>query len=76
MGKKKVFFPKLETDQCKGCERCIKACPKKVLEMRKELNTMGYPTVKYKGEGCIGCGMCFYTCPEPGAIAIIEETDD
>ena len=26
--------------------------------------------------GCIGCGGCFYSCPEPGAITIVEEIDE
>jgi len=24
----------------------------------------------YSGEGCTGCGACFYCCPEPGAITV------
>ena len=27
-------------------------------------------------EGCIGCGACYYSCPEPGAIKIVEITED
>jgi NAD-dependent dihydropyrimidine dehydrogenase PreA subunit len=22
------------------------------------------------GEGCTGCGICFYCCPEPGALTV------
>ena len=25
---------------------------------------------------CIGCGSCFYACPEPGAITVIEIIED
>jgi hypothetical protein len=24
------------------------------------------------GYGCIGCGMCFYNCPEPYAIKVVK----
>jgi Fe-S-cluster-containing hydrogenase component 2 len=24
----------------------------------------------YTGEDCTGCGICFYCCPEPGAITV------
>jgi NAD-dependent dihydropyrimidine dehydrogenase PreA subunit len=26
--------------------------------------------VEYSGDGCIGCGACYYTCPEPLAIEV------
>jgi Fe-S-cluster-containing hydrogenase component 2 len=28
----------------------------------------------YTGEGCTGCGICFYACPEPGAIRVYKKT--
>ena len=30
----------------------------------------------FAGSGCIGCGRCFYSCPEPGAITIVEEVEE
>lgn len=65
--------PVINLDECKGCGRCITACPKKLLEMSTELNARGVCHIRYKGEGCIGCGLCFYTCPEPYAIKIEKE---
>jgi acetyl-CoA synthetase len=56
--------------ECKACERCILACPTNVLKMGAELNQRGYRYVTYAGEGCIGCGACYYTCPEPLAIEV------
>ena len=32
---------------------------------------MGYLYAEYV-DGCIGCGNCFYACPEPGAVTVIE----
>ena len=60
----------VEKDNCKGCARCVAACPKKCLEIGEELNSMGVRSVKYKGEGCISCGICFYNCPEPYALRV------
>lgn len=70
---KKKFSIIIEKDECKGCERCVNACPQSVLEMAKHLNKFGYPYAIYSGNGCTGCGACFYNCPEPGAITVLEE---
>lgn len=72
---KKKFKVIVSFEECKGCERCVNACPRSVLIMGSHLNHMGFPAAQYKGAGCIGCGSCFYTCPEPGAITIIRLAD-
>ena len=65
--------PIIEEDSCKGCGRCVAACPKKCLAIADKLNATGLRPVAYKGEGCIGCGMCFYNCPEPYAIKVVKD---
>jgi len=50
---------------CKGCDFCVQACPPDVL---------GFSTDK--GDGCTGCGICFYNCPEPGAIVVYRKPSD
>lgn len=62
--------PVINRLECKACERCIVACPKQVLVMSDAINARGYHYVEYVGQGCIGCGSCFYTCPEPLAIEV------
>ena len=44
--------------------------------MGVHLNKLGFPAVELTGNACIGCGGCFYTCPEPGALTIIEHTPE
>ncbi len=60
----------INKENCKGCGRCVVACPKKCLVIGEDLNAMGIKAVTYKGEGCISCGMCFYNCPEPYALKV------
>lgn len=62
--------PVIDLNECKGCGRCVAACPKKVLRIAEGLNSRGVRPAEYVGEGCIGCGMCFYTCPEPYALKV------
>jgi NAD-dependent dihydropyrimidine dehydrogenase PreA subunit len=59
-------------EECKGCTLCNDVCPLKVLKMSEKFNTRGYHTAMYIGEGCTGCGVCFYACPEPGAITVYK----
>ena len=70
----KRYKVKVEPEECKGCGRCILACPRAVLAMGKHLNDMGYTFVQPVKDECIGCGACFYQCPEPGAITVFEIT--
>jgi 2-oxoglutarate ferredoxin oxidoreductase subunit delta len=52
-------------ERCKGCGFCVEYCPRDVLEISNEFNSMGYhpPRVK-NAEACINCGLCEMLCPE------------
>ncbi len=63
-------YPVIHKEECKGCQRCIIACPQQVISISSEFNDAGYQYAKYNGEGCVGCKDCYYTCPEPLAIEI------
>lgn len=65
--------PVILVEECKGCGRCVHACPKKVLHISDTVNGMGYRIAEYAGEGCVGCAICFYNCPEPFAIEVHKE---
>lgn len=65
--------PVIVRDECKGCGRCINACPKKCLQFSTKPNAKSYVPAEYKGENCIGCGICFYNCPEPYAIQVYKK---
>jgi Fe-S-cluster-containing hydrogenase component 2 len=34
------------------------------------LSSYGVHPARYTGHDCTGCGICFYCCPEPGAITV------
>ncbi len=63
-------YPIISKNNCKACLRCISACKEGCLTLSEEINDSGYQYAEYTGEGCIGCGDCYYTCPEPLAIEV------
>ena len=58
----------IESVRCKGCGRCITACPKDLIGFSNELNDRGYAYVSFTGsqEDCSGCTICAVVCPDQG----------
>ena len=56
----------VKKDVCKGCGLCVKACPKKIMQLAKEeLNSKGFhPAACVDRDACIGCAMCAVMCPD------------
>ena len=71
--KKMKTHPVIDETVCKGCGRCVAACPKQALRLRERLSRRGIRPAEYAGDGCTGCGICFYNCPEPYAIEVHME---
>ncbi len=57
---------------CKGCEMCVRACPKHLIALSKELiNAKGYHPAQLTDESqCTGCASCAAMCPD---VAITVE---
>jgi pyruvate/2-oxoacid:ferredoxin oxidoreductase alpha subunit/NAD-dependent dihydropyrimidine dehydrogenase PreA subunit len=59
---KVVLLPRL----CKGCGRCIEACPKHGISLGTEINqASGFVPVVIDYDVCNHCGLCISACPEP-----------
>ena len=59
---KPFVFP----EYCKGCGRCIGACPKDCIALGTEINPQtGLVPVVLDLTACNGCGLCVSACPEP-----------
>ncbi len=62
--------PFLIPKYCKGCGRCIEACPQNCIMLGKDIQPeTGLTPVILNLEKCTGCGMCIVACPEPYGLA-------
>lgn len=56
---------------CKGCELCVKACPKGIIALSERINEKGYHPAELTDESkCTGCSSCAIMCPD---VAITVE---
>jgi len=73
---KELPWVTMESELCKGCDFCVVTCPPEVLKMSTDINSRGYRFSIYIGKDCTGCGICYYNCPEPGAIIVYRKPKD
>lgn len=59
---------------CKGCEMCVIACPKHLIQLAKDkINAKGYhPATMTDQAQCTGCKSCATMCPD---VCITVERD-
>ncbi|MCC7383228.1 MAG: 4Fe-4S binding protein [Deltaproteobacteria bacterium] len=56
----------LTAELCKGCGRCIEACPKHAITLGTDINQVsGLMPVHIDFDICNHCGLCISACPEP-----------
>ncbi len=70
-----TMLPEVVEDKCTACGACVKACPKDLIELRKQgpKSRRIYVSCMNKDKGgvarkscdvaCIGCSKCFQVCP-------------
>ncbi len=69
----------IDNDRCKGCGLCIDVCPKHVLEMSDEVNSMGYfPAHQARPQDCVFCTTCCIMCPDVAITInkVVENTTE
>ena len=62
----------IDAECCKGCELCVKYCPKQCLDIADSTNSKGYlPAFLAREDDCISCGICGRMCPD-SAIEVFK----
>ena len=65
--------PGLEPEYCKGCSRCVDACPHGCIVPGQEINSLtGLMPVTLQLDECNGCALCIDACPEPYGLRVEE----
>ncbi len=70
-------MPRVVVDEtrCKGCERCIEACPQGVIALSKSFNEKGYFfAMPSEQPRCIGCRLCAINCPDVAIEIFVNGT--
>ncbi|MFA5310698.1 MAG: RnfABCDGE type electron transport complex subunit B [Candidatus Omnitrophota bacterium] len=64
-------LPVIDKDKCRGCNKCVEACPKKLFSLTLETHNVsvacsskdvGKDTKSICPVGCIACGLCEKAC--------------
>jgi len=58
-----MAIPKVNKDECTGCEECVEACPAEAITMQDDVAVINE-------DECTECGACVDACP---AEAITED---
>ena len=61
----------IDKNKCKACYLCVNVCPKKLIKISQDTNSLGNHVVEFddKENQCLGCAMCATRCPD---LAITE----
>jgi ferredoxin len=66
------FIPEINHNSCKGCGKCVSACPVEAMSLVSAADPRNPKIKKAKLDKkiCLGCGVCVRVCPENSLFLI------
>jgi len=73
---KSNFYPKIDPEKCKRCDKCVKICPTQAMFHHYPVkDDLTDDFIEIIEEQCIGCGVCASNCPQD-SITMIKIRDN
>jgi len=69
-------YVEFSPSECKGCQLCADACPRKCIVMSQSLNEHSYIRPRTRARIAPDAAFVFYACPEPGAIKVYKKKSE
>jgi len=57
-------------EHCQGCGLCVPVCPAEALELNEVEPGTGRFVAHFLDGDCRADELCFFACPEPGALTV------
>lgn len=70
------FMPKVATDNCTGCGKCVSVCPVEALSLvsANDPRRKNRKIAQIHEDICLGCGVCVRACPT-GALTLVPREE-
>ena len=62
-----MAYIKIDAERCKGCYFCVEYCPRNLIIVSRQHNSLGYFPAEFPMENedrCTGCTLCAVMCPD------------
>ncbi len=65
----------IDKNKCKACYLCVNECPKKLIKIGEDTNSLGQHVVEFddKEHVCLGCAMCATRCPDLAITGVYKD---
>lgn len=68
-------YIEINKTKCKACYLCVDVCPKKLIKIGVDTNTLGDFLVEFddKNNECLGCAICAQRCPHLAIEKVVKD---
>ena len=65
----------IDKGKCKACYLCVSECPKKLIKISADTNSLGNRVVEFDDPDnrCLACAMCAVRCPDLAITGVYKD---